>query len=213
MQNKLFANQDDPTCFEEHDLGDAWIREYPHGFGQAQSDALLQRLLQEIPWRQDSLWIAGKEIPVPRLQCWMGDRGSDYGYSGMRLEPIAWSESVLTIRRRVQALTGHEFNSVLLNYYRNGQDSVAWHADDEPELGPLPLIASVSLGTTRAFQLRHKYDKSSARRVFDLQHGSVLLLDGRPQRSWQHQVPKQPGIQQPRVNLTFRSIRPSRAAD
>jgi alkylated DNA repair dioxygenase AlkB len=154
MQAPLF--QDISHSLETIQLGDGQLRLQPAAFDPAEASELLQALLGGIPWRQDSLWIAGREIPVPRLQCWMGDAGSRYGYSGMRLEPEPWNDTVRQIRDRVQALSGLEFNSVLLNLYRDGQDSVSWHADDEAELGRDPVIASVSLGAVRRFQIHRK---------------------------------------------------------
>lgn len=179
-------------------------------FEPAEASELLQTLLAEIRWRQDSLWIAGREIPVPRLQCWMGDAGSLYGYSGMRLKPEPWTDPVRRIRDRVQALSGLQFNSVLLNLYRDGQDSVSWHADDETELGRDPVIASVSLGAVRRFEMKHKHDKSMEKRRIELPHGSLLIMGKGIQNKWMHQIPKQNSITEPRINLTFRTIVGSR---
>ena len=206
MQSNLFADQTDPACFEEHDLGDACVREYPQGFTPEESRRLLAQLIETVPWQQDSLWIAGREIAVPRLQCWMGDHGSLYGYSGMRLEPVPWCDIVQHIRKRIRTLTGLDFNSVLLNYYRDGRDSVAWHADDERELGPDPVIASVSLGAERQFQLRHKRDRQRSQYRLLLRHGSILVMGNTLQNNWLHQLPKAKGLLEPRVNLTFRTI-------
>jgi len=163
-------------------------------------------LVTNIPWRQDMLMIAGKEIPVPRLQCWMGNPRARYGYSGLQLTPIGWSDNVLSIRRSVQSLTGIKFNSVLLNYYRDGKDSVSWHSDDEPELGLKPIIASVSFGAERIFQLRHKIRKDLPKYCIVLRNGSVLLMGDTLQSNWIHQLPKVRGLSEPRINLTFRNV-------
>ena len=163
-------------------------------------------LVTNIPWRQDMLMIAGKEIPVPRLQCWMGNPRARYGYSGLQLTPIGWSDNVLSIRRSVQSLTGIKFNSVLLNYYRDGRDSVSWHSDDEPELGLKPIIASVSFGAERIFQLRHKIRKDLPKYCIVLRNGSVLLMGDTLQSNWIHQLPKVRGLSGPRINLTFRNV-------
>lgn len=195
-----------PDQFQDHNLGSAIIREFPQAFEHQAADRLLGRLLTEIPWQQDSIRIAGRLIDVPRLQCWMGDAGSRYGYSGIRLQPASWHETVLSIRHRVQDLAAMEFNSVLLNYYRNGQDSVAWHADDEKELGPDPLIASVSLGAERPFQLKPKIPGSSSNYRLLLQSGSLLLMGKGLQINWLHQLPKVKNLNTPRINLTFRNI-------
>ena len=207
MQPDLFQ-QSSNLPFIDHDLGDAWIREYPQLFSPECADELLKALLVQIPWRQDSIRIAGKRIPVPRLQCWMGDRGSRYAYSGIHLEPVPWQPPVTEIREKIQALGDADFNSVLLNYYRNGQDSVAWHADDEPELGANPVIASLSLGAERKFQLRHKRDKSRDRYHMLLRNGSVLIMGKTLQNNWLHQLPKETTLQSPRINLTFRLVTP-----
>lgn len=210
MQTGLFQ---EPTASEHcqiHDLGNAVLREYPRAFAPTEADALLAILLDTIPWHQATLRIGGRTVEVPRLQCWMGDKQSLYGYSGMRLTPQPWSEPVQRIRVRVQELAGVEFNSVLLNYYRTGLDSVSWHADDEMELGPDPVIGSVSLGAERPFQLKPKRLSPDAPRTrhmrMDLGHGSLLVMDKGLQSNWQHQLPKIPGLEQARVNLTFRQI-------
>lgn len=150
--------------------------------------------------------MAGKTVPIPRLQCWMGDPQARYGYSGMRLKPGPWQQPVSAIRARVRQLTGQEFNSVLLNYYRDGQDSVAWHADDEPELGPEPVIASVSFGAERVFQLKHKFRSDAPRHRLILSSGSLILMDRTLQNKWLHQIPKSKSVTSPRINLTFRTI-------
>lgn len=207
MQPDLFQ-QSSKLAFIDHDLGDARIREYPQLFSPEHADELLKALLAQIPWRQDSIRIAGKWIPVPRLQCWMGDGGSRYAYSGIQLEPVPWQPPITAIREKIQALGDADFNSVLLNYYRNGQDSVAWHADDEPELGANPVIASLSLGAERKFQLRHKRDKSRDRYHMLLRSGSVLIMGKTLQNNWLHQLPKETTLQSPRINLTFRQVTP-----
>lgn len=204
MQANLFTNQQDPASHEDHDLGDGWVREYPAAFTPAEAEILRHTLIQQLPWRQDRVRIAGRELNVPRLQCWMGD--ADYAYSGIKLTAEPWHPVVDHIRERVQTLTEYQFNVVLLNYYRNGQDSVAWHADDEPELGQNPVIASVTLGAERPFQLRHKRDKSRPRHRFMLTNGSLLLMGESIQNNWMHQLPKVKHLTESRLNLTFRRI-------
>lgn len=204
MQANLFTNQQDPGAYETHDLGDGWVREYPVAFSASESLRLQKTLIGQIPWRQDRLRIAGRELDVPRLQCWMGD--VDWAYSGIKLIAEPWHPAVLSIRQRVTALTGYEFNVVLLNYYRHGQDSVAWHADDERELGSNPVIASVTLGAERPFQFRHKHDKAMPRHRFILRNGSILLMGETIQNKWMHQLPKVKSCNLPRLNLTFRRI-------
>ncbi len=206
MQTSLFLQPGNIDQCQLHVLGDAEIHEFPQAFPESEASTLLTGLLRDIPWRQEALRIAGKRINVPRLQCWMGDRSSLYGYSGMHLLPIPWHTIVLTIRQRVQALAGIEFNSVLLNYYRGGKDSVAWHADNEPELGTDPIIASVSFGAERYFQLKPKQRGTANNYRLLLRHGSVLVMGKGLQSKWLHQLPKVEGLDQPRINLTFRQI-------
>lgn len=206
MQSELFLDKEDSTIQQIHELGDATIMDFPFAFNKRESDKYLTDLLDEIPWQQDTLWIAGREIKVPRLQCWVGDRGSNYGYSGIRLEPKPWTDTVLTIKEHVESLTNEEFNSILLNYYRDGQDSVSWHADDEKELGRHPIIASVSFGAHRKFQLRPKAKDDKRRFQIELRHGSILLMGDTLQNKWLHQLPKISDLKEPRVNLTFRKI-------
>ena len=172
------------------------------------ADAWLAALLGAVPWRQESVRLFGREIPSPRLTAWYGDPGCVYTYSGLTLEPLPWTPLLASIRERVEAGAGQRFNSVLLNRYRDGSDSMGWHADDERELGPEPTIASVSLGARRTFQLKHKTRKEQRRLDVDLEHGSLLVMRPPTQAHWLHGVPKRRGADAPgeRVNLTFRHI-------
>ena len=192
---------------------------FPGFFPSPDRDRLLTQVQQTTIWRQETLRMFGKESPIPRLTSWYGDPGCVYTYSKIVMEPEPWTPALLEVKARVEERAGVEFNSVLLNLYRDGHDGVAWHSDDEPELGLNPVICSVSLGATRRFQFRHKAHKqraqaaeggsASLRRELDLEHGSVLLMRGSTQRFWQHQVPKTSQAVKPRVNLTFRTISPS----
>lgn len=184
-------------------LRDAELTHFPRFFDAAECASLLETLLTETPWRQDTLKFGGKAVLVPRLQAWYGDRA--YGYSGLKLTPLPWTPVLDGIRRKVSGACGLEFNSALLNYYRDGNDSVAWHADDERELGPDPLIASLSLGATRRFELKHRVHRLTKMNIL-LENGSLLLMGSGLQRHWVHQLPKDPGITLPRLNLTFRFI-------
>ena len=189
-----------------HELGNATIQEFPFAFNERESNRYLTSLIDKVPWQQDSLRIGGKEVLIPRLQCWMGDPGSGYSYSGIRLQPKPWSKDVLNIKTRIESLTEHKFNSVLLNYYRNGQDSVSWHADDEKELGDKPTIGSISFGAVRKFQFRAKSTDDVRKFNIELRNGSLLLMGDTLQNNWLHQLPKAPGLVRPRINLTFRRI-------
>ena len=150
----------------------------------------------------------GREVASPRLTAWFGDPRAAYAYSGVEHEPIAWTPTLADLRSRVEHAADVSFNSVLLNLYRDGMDSVAWHSDDEPELGRRPVIASLSLGAARVFQLKHKHRPDVDRVDIDLPHGSLLTMAGDCQRCWKHQIPKRRGADRPgpRINLTFRRV-------
>ncbi|PJE78354.1 hypothetical protein CI610_02707 [invertebrate metagenome] len=172
----------------------------------ADADEFFEIIMVETHWRQDSIHLFGKKHPLPRLQAWYGDLGCFYTYSGIRMEPLPWTKTLLFVRRQVELITGLTFNVVLVNLYRNGRDSNGWHADDEPELGENPSIASVSLGATRCFRLRHRYNKETDAFSLPLTHGSLLVMSGATQRYWQHCLTKTTKVLTPRINLTFRYI-------
>lgn len=172
-----------------------------------QAKALMQRLLAELSWQQHRVKLFGREIPAPRLSCWVGDAGADYRYSGVHYPPNRWTEALLAARAELEQHCQQPFNSVLANWYRNGADSMGWHSDDEAQLGPQPLIASLSLGAERRFQLRSRDQRW--RCDLQLSHGSLLLMGGTAQRLSQHALPKLAKRAQacgPRLNLTFRQI-------
>lgn len=179
---------------------------YRNFFGTERNDRYLNRLLNETPWRQDHIQIYAKSIPLPRLTAWYGDPGRVYTYSGIQMEPLAWTPTLLEIKSRIDLLAEVEFNSVLLNLYRTGQDSVAWHSDDEPELGQNPVIGSVSFGATRRFSFKHRFDKARKPIHTELTHGSFLLMRGTTQHDWFHQIPKTKKPVVERINLTFRVV-------
>ncbi|MFN7928651.1 MAG: alpha-ketoglutarate-dependent dioxygenase AlkB [Blastocatellia bacterium] len=187
-------------------MPDADVRYFPQAFSREESDAYLQGLLTEIEWRQEQIKIFGRDIPQPRLSAWYGDANAVYTYSGIVNQPLPWQPLLLAIRQRCEELTDAAFNSVLLNYYRTGQDSMGWHQDNEPELGAQPVIASVSFGASRRFQFRHKKRKDLVPVTIALEHGSLLLMQGATQSFWKHQLPKTTQPVGPRINLTFRLI-------
>jgi alkylated DNA repair dioxygenase AlkB len=177
----------------------AWI---PH----QEADALLSCLLERLPLRQESIVVAGRTVLQPRLTLWMGDPDAVYRYSGRSFVPVPWDDLVLELRSRVERSAQWCFNSVLFNLYRNGQDSMGYHADDEPELGPKPTIASVSFGATRQFKLKPRTKRFGAPGEFALTHGSLLIMRGSTQAVFVHGVPKEPAVSDPRLNLTFRYV-------
>ena len=169
------------------------------------ADRLLEQLSAALPWRQDRITIFGREHPIPREQCWIADEGMTYRYSGQTLTPVPWPEWLRPHAERVSETAGETFNSVLANLYRDGNDSMGWHSDDEPELGPEPVIASLSLGGERRFRFRHRQD-SKRTLSLDLPHNSLLIMPAGLQSHWQHQLPKTRKPVAPRVNLTFRRL-------
>ncbi|MBF2046567.1 MAG: alpha-ketoglutarate-dependent dioxygenase AlkB family protein [Leptolyngbya sp. IPPAS B-1204] len=177
---------------------------YKNFFTAAESQIFLAKLFAEINWQQDAMQIFGKSVALPRLTAWYGDAGKSYTYSGLEQHPKPWTPILEVIKTRVEAVAQTRFNGVLLNLYRNGQDSVAWHSDDEPELGPNPVIGSVSFGGTRRFCFKHRQTQQKVEIL--LTHGSFLLMRGETQHYWLHQVPKTQQPVEPRINLTFRVI-------
>ncbi len=173
-------------------------------------DLLLRQLIEETPWQTQQVKIWGKSVPQPRLIAWYGEPGVTYSYSGIVLTPLVWTKTIYELKKHVELVADHSFNSVLLNYYRDHRDSMGLHSDDEPELGPRPTIASLSLGEERRFQLKHRHRKSEPPVSIPLPSGSLLVIRGDTQRHWKHGIPKQRRPCGPRVNLTFRTIRPVR---
>lgn len=168
-------------------------------------DSLLQELIESSDWRQEEITVYGKPYLQPRLSAWHGDLS--YSYSGIRLEPLPWTPTLLDLKACVEALTENQFNSVLLNYYRDQNDSMGMHSDDERELGSQPAIASLSLGEERTFLLKHKTRKNLKTVKLALPPGSLLLMQGDTQRYWRHGINKERRPCGPRVNLTFRAIK------
>jgi alkylated DNA repair dioxygenase AlkB len=175
-------------------------------FKEAQANVFYEELCRSISWKQEQIKLYGKLIDLPRRTAWYGDEGRSYTYSGITVTPNPWMPVLREIKEAIEVVSGVIFNSVLLNLYRTERDSVAWHSDDEPELGRNPVIGSVSFGATRRFQLKHKHDKAPRLKI-DLPHGSYLLMRGPTQHSWLHQVPKETKPRGPRINLTFRVIK------
>lgn len=188
-------------------MPDADVIFYRYLFSPKESDGLFTDLYKNINWKQESITIYGKPISLPRLTAWYGDSGKSYNYSKITMNPEPWNPTLLKIKSRIEGVAGVSFNSVLLNLYRSGSDSVSWHSDDEHELGNNPVIGSVSFGSTRRFILRHKCKADISKTEINLTHGSFLIMRGTTQHFWQHQVPKTTKSVKPRINLTFRVIR------
>jgi alkylated DNA repair dioxygenase AlkB len=170
-----------------------------------QADTLLARLSHEVDWRQDRIRLFGKLHNIPRLQAFQGDSGVQYTYSGLTLEAARWHPLLAPLRDRLCDLLHHPFNAALMNLYRDGDDSMGWHSDDETALGSCPLIASLSLGASRRFLLRRK-DNHAERIELLLEHGSLLVMGGALQHHWQHSVPRTRKVKDARINLTFRNL-------
>lgn len=174
-------------------------------FTKKESENFFETLLKNIEWQQDKIKLFGKTHDVPRLTALYGNANKHYTYSGITMQPKAWLPELLEIKKKIETVARVDFTTVLLNLYRNGQDSMGWHSDDEKELGLNPVIVSVSLGASRIFKLQHKNDKHLKQSI-ELTNGSLLLMQGQTQHYWKHAVPKTSKIVEPRINLTFRII-------
>lgn len=185
-------------------MADADVRFWPMFFNQEDSEAYLRHLVENIAWEEKQVVAEGGTFTLPRLIAWYGDAGS-YTYSGLTMHPHLWTPELLQIKARVEQVAATQFNSVLLNLYRNQNDIVSWHSDDEPELGQNPLIASISFGVARSFQFKRKDDPAQRAEV-ELSNGSLLLMAGATQHYWKHQIPKSKTPVGTRLNLTFRHL-------
>lgn len=181
------------------------LQYFPAFFGQVESDDFFKKLRTDVEWKQESMNMYGRQVNFPRLTAWYGDLDKPYSFSGIKLNPILWSNTLLSIKGKIEEKANTHFNSVLLNLYRNGNDSISWHTDAEKELGLNPIIGSVNFGATRTFQLRHI--KTKEKIEIELTHGSLLIMEGELQHFWQHQVPKTKHTVGERINLTFRVIK------
>ncbi len=169
------------------------------------ADNYLDVFKSRIQWKQESMNMYGKKVLFPRLTSWYGESDKAYSFSGIKLNPNPWIDELIEIKKMIEPLCEVEFNSVLLNLYRDGNDSISWHTDAEKELGINPIIASVNFGAERKFQIRHNHSLETHDII--LKHGSLLIMRGELQHYWKHQVPKQINITKERINLTFRVIK------
>jgi alkylated DNA repair dioxygenase AlkB len=201
---------DDPfysqTTLERIPLEDAELYYLPRILLPHTAETVMNQLIDEVPWRADNIVVWGKTYPQPRLTAWYGDEGANYTYSGIHLDPLPWTHTLIEIKKRVERISGIDFNSVLLNYYRDHRDSMGLHSDDEPELGRRPIISSVSLGEERTFILKHKTRRDLKIVRLRLASGSLLLMTGETQHYWKHGIEKERRPCGSRINLTFRRI-------
>ncbi|MFY7664998.1 alpha-ketoglutarate-dependent dioxygenase AlkB family protein [Flavobacterium sp.] len=197
----LFAP--DPIHF---DIPDGELVYIPGFIGQEECVTLFEQLLHETLWQSDPIRIFGKIYQQPRLTALYGNEGKPYGYSGIVMQPNRWTPLLTHLKERVEQRAENSFSTVLLNLYRNGADSNGWHADNESALGRNPVIASLSFGASRKFQLKHN-TLSDQRINLELEDGSLLLMKGSMQHFWKHQIPKTTKEVGPRINLTFRELK------
>ena len=190
-------------------LPGAQLRYRPAWLPMAEADVLFEKLRQSLPWSVHRIRIFGRHVDSPRLSAWIGDADAVYRYSGSDFSPHPWTGALSALRQRLQEELDTPFNSVLANLYRDGRDAMGWHSDDEPELGPRPMIASVSLGGVRRFLLKHRHDPT-LRSAFELPHGSLLVMAGDTQQRYRHALPRTARQVEARINLTFRWIDPAR---
>jgi alkylated DNA repair dioxygenase AlkB len=192
------------SAIEHLPIADADISLYQQvDLGQSYDDLLLE-LINDTEWRQEEITLYGKTHWQPRLSAWYGGKEINYCYSGISMQPRPWSQTLLSLKARIESLVARSFNSVLLNYYRDHRDGMGMHSDDESELGKQPVIASLSLGEERTLLLRHKYNSNTLK--LPLPSGSLLVMKGSTQSFWKHGIMKQKQRCGPRVNLTFRTI-------
>jgi alkylated DNA repair dioxygenase AlkB len=177
----------------------------PAVFTESESNFYLEKLISETIWSQKTVLMYGKEVFTPRLTAWFGNEGTDYSVKGEKLSPYPWTKELLEIKERIEILAGIKFNSVLLNYYRDGNDSVSWHSDGDGIPGRNLFVASVSFGEERQFDIRNKIDHNHKYSVV-LENGSYFLMKGDFQDKWQHRIAKSKQIRKGRLNLTFRIV-------
>ena len=201
--NSLFDSASEPIFLA---LPDAEIIYYPAFYDKPTADLMYNELEKNILWQQDDIRVFGKIHPQPRLTSLYGNEGLSYSYSNIKMQPHPWNLLLQKIKSEAEKVAETTFSTVLLNKYRDGKDSNAWHADNEKELGLNPIIASVSFGAERVFQLKHNSNKEQKQSIV-LQHGSLLLMKGTTQHFWKHQIPKTAKTIGSRINLTFRLIK------
>jgi len=192
------------------DIETIWLDEnskleyIPNFLSNEQTNYYYEKLLDHLNWHSEQIKIYGKTFWQPRLLAWYGDNGVSYKYSGIEHQAIPWTNELIELKKKIEKLTGFSFNSVLANQYRNGQDSMGWHSDNEKELGANPIIASLSFGAERKISFKSKIGKEKL--DLKLRSGSLLIMSGATQQNWQHAIPKTKKEIDVRINLTFRTI-------
>ncbi|WP_316810866.1 alpha-ketoglutarate-dependent dioxygenase AlkB [Pedobacter heparinus] len=179
---------------------------YPDFFTKEESDQYFVDLSHQVAWKQESIQVFGKTILQPRFTAFYGDKGTSYSYSGITMAAMPWITAVSQIKENIAAKFDTQFNTCLLNHYRDGTDSMGWHRDNEKKLGKYPFIAAVSFGASRIFQFRHYVNKLPIISV-ELSHGSLLIMKAETQHLWEHRLPKTVKPVGPRINLTFRLVK------
>ncbi|RSK39217.1 alpha-ketoglutarate-dependent dioxygenase AlkB family protein [Mangrovimonas spongiae] len=196
----LFSNEKNTFS-----LPDAELIYYPNFLEQTKANIYFKTLLKETLWQQDDITVFGKTYKQPRLTALYAENNKPYSYSNINMHPKKFTNTLLSLKSKIEDVCNHNFSTVLLNLYRDGNDSNGWHADNEKELGKHPTIASLSLGASRVFKFKHKTLKKENHKLL-LQHGSLLIMKGAMQEFWVHQIPKTKQHVGKRINLTFRYI-------
>jgi len=206
------ARQASALCELKQDPDCALLAVASGFYSRDESDWLYQCLQQQQQWPDNHYEVAGRRFQLPRQQTWHADSGIVYSYSNNLLQTRPWTPLLSSIRRRVEDFLATQFNAVLVNYYRNGDDYVGWHSDDEKEMGSAPVIASLSLGAARRFEIRDIPARADidepVRHHIGLESGDLVVMKAGFQNRWQHQVPAQPEVAHGRINLTFRRVLP-----
>jgi alkylated DNA repair dioxygenase AlkB len=186
---------------KEFDIPDAELKLWEHFFNRDESDRFYETIMNETPWKQEEITVWDKTHLTPRMTVWYGKRRPE-----SRNPELPFTPTLELVKQKIEATAGIHFTSVLVNLYRDGKDGVGWHRDHDRELGPKPIVASVTFGETRPFEIRHKFRKELEKIRIPLDHGSFLLMGGTMQHFWEHQIPKTAKMIKPRINLTFRIV-------
>lgn len=201
---RMISNLDGED-FKEANLHDLDIKYFQNFLSNEEAAHYFEKLLKDMAWQQHSIRIFGRTMPQPRLTALYAETELPYTYSGLTLYPLSYPDELKDLQKKLNLKTNTRFTHCLANLYRNGKDSMGLHADDEKELGKDPVIASISLGETRKFRMKHKYIQHQKLEL-NLELGSLLIMQGSTQHFWKHELPKTTQPKDPRINLTFRKI-------